>query len=223
MKHFFITGTDTDCGKTYVVCRLLAYYNQNFKAQALKPVASGCEKVNGHLISQDVERLQAYNNDSSLCINRWLFEPPVSPHLAALMANNEFDINEVAQFCQQKEYSHFDYLLIEGAGGLLVPLNTHQTWLDFLKLTGIPVILVVGMRLGCINHALLTDAVLKMNEIPSFGWIANCLDKEMLLLEENISTLKAKMHMPFIGRVPYNLTGGEDIEFANHILLNNLK
>ncbi|WP_131781634.1 dethiobiotin synthase [Legionella gresilensis] len=220
MKRIFITGTDTDCGKTYVVCKLLNFYNQKFKAQALKPVASGCERINGHLISQDVMRLQAYNNEPSLCINRWLYEPPISPHLAALFANNEFDINEIDQFSQQEEFNNFDYLLIEGAGGLLVPINNYETWLDFLKLTAIPVILVVGMRLGCLNHALLTDAVLKANQIFCLGWIANCLDKEMLFLEENINTLKSKMHMPFIGRVPYNLPNDKEIKFADHILFN---
>ncbi|MGQ3887459.1 dethiobiotin synthase [Legionella sp. CNM-1927-20] len=220
MKRYFITGTDTDCGKTYVLCKLLTYYNRKYKAQALKPVASGCEKINSHLISQDVIRLQSCNSTPSLCINRWLYEPPISPHLAAHFAKNEFDIAQIAQFCQQEEFSDFDYLLIEGAGGLLVPLNAHETWLDFLKLTAIPVILVVGMRLGCINHALLTDAILKLNQIPCLGWIANCLDKEMLFIEENIDTLKDKMHMPFIGSVPYNLIADETIKFADHILFN---
>ncbi|STX28925.1 dethiobiotin synthetase [Legionella beliardensis] len=203
MKQFFITGTDTDCGKTYVLGSLLNYLNQTYKAQALKPLASGCDEINGQLISQDVIRLQRYNADPNLTINRWQYLPPISPHLAAQFAGEVITVDEIAQFCQQDVFTRFDYLLIEGAGGLLVPLNSQETWLDFLKLTRIPVILVVGMRLGCINHALLTDAVLKANQITCFGWVANYLDNNMLVVEENIATLEARMHMPLIGRV-YN-------------------
>jgi dethiobiotin synthetase len=112
-------------------------------------------------------------------------------------------VKEIAHFCLQKSFSNHDYLLIEGAGGLLVPLNEKETWLDFLTTMQIPAILVVGMRLGCLNHALVTDTVLKSNQIPYLGWIANCLDQNMLFLAENIATLSKKMSVPLLATVDY--------------------
>lgn len=203
MKRYFITGTDTDCGKTYVVCQLLDFFNQrhHMTAQALKPVASGCFKQAGKLISEDVTQLQQHNHDLQQVVSHWLYEPPISPHLAARKAGDELSVKKIAKFCQG--FSHYDHLLIEGAGGLFVPLNAEETWLDFLKITGIPVILVVGIKLGCINHALLTDEVLRMHGIPCFGWIANHLDANVLYPDEIISTLMNKMTMPFLATVPY--------------------
>jgi dethiobiotin synthetase len=200
----FITGTDTDCGKTYVTCQLLDYFKaQQRKALALKPVASGCSLINGTLENEDVLNLQRHNSDPSLAINSWQFEPPISPHLAAKAANCRLTAADIASFCLSQQFAAFDPLLIEGAGGLMVPLNEKETWIDFLKLTKIPVILVVGLRLGCINHALLTAAALKANQIETVGWIANCLDKNMLALDENLATLEQKMEMPLLARVDF--------------------
>ncbi|KTD25102.1 dethiobiotin synthase [Legionella maceachernii] len=204
MKIFFITGTDTDSGKTYVTCQLLNFLNQRQQsALALKPVASGCDEINGQLLSADVLALQKYNCNSSLEINGWKFAPPISPHIAAKKVNLHLSIQKIADFCFDERFSHFDYLFIEGAGGLMAPLNDEETWLDFLKWTQIPAILVVGMQLGCLNHALLTDTVLKHNRISCAGWIANCLDKAMLAKDENIKTLSLKMHMPQLATISY--------------------
>jgi dethiobiotin synthetase len=204
MKIYFITGTDTDSGKTYISCQLLDYFKQqNKRALALKPVASGCHEKDGLLQSEDVLNLQKHNLDPSLKINGWQFAPAISPHIAAKQVNCRLSLQDIADFCFDEQFSQVDYLLIEGAGGLMAPLNEEETWLDFLKLTQIPVILVVGMRLGCLNHALLTDAVLNYNQISCVGWIANCLDKEMLVRDENISTLAQKMHMPQLATVGY--------------------
>ncbi len=204
-KSYFITGTDTNIGKTYVTCQLLDYYNRQQKpALGLKPVASGCYEREGQLLSEEVINLQQYNRDQSYKINGWKFAPSISPHLAAKEAKQRLILNEIADFCFDKQFAHFDYVFIEGAGGLMAPLNEEETWLDFLKLTQTPVILVVGIRLGCLNHALLTDAVLKQNQIPCAGWIANCVDNEMLAREENIKTLAAKMQMPQLATVPFN-------------------
>lgn len=203
MKHYFITGTDTDCGKTYVVCQLLDWINQQHQstAQALKPVASGCYKREGRLVSEDVLQLQQHNHDPEQVISQWLYEPPISPHLAARKKGDDLTVKKIAQFCEG--FSSYDHLLIEGAGGLFVPLNDKETWLDFLKKTGIPVILVVGIKLGCINHALLTDEVLRMHGISCFGWIANHLDASVLYPDEIIGTLMNKMTMPFLASVSY--------------------
>lgn len=204
MPSFFITGTDTDCGKTYVTCQLLDYFNhQGITTQAIKPIASGCVMQGEQLISDDVTRLQRHNADSKRIINRWRYLEPIAPHLAARYHGEQLSAKEVVEFLSDSSYQTFDNLLIEGAGGLLVPLNEDETWLDVLRLSHSPVILVVGMRLGCINHALLTDAVLKANGVPCVGWIANQLDNHMLFFDENLHTLREKMHMPLIATVSY--------------------
>jgi dethiobiotin synthetase len=214
MTSYFITGTDTDCGKTYVTCQLLDYFKaQKKRALALKPVASGCSEYKGQMQSEDVLNLQKHNCDSSYSINNWLFVPPISPHLAAKAMNVRLSASEIATFCFNEQFSNFDPLLIEGAGGLMVPLNEEETWLDFLELTKIPVIVVVAMRLGCINHALLTDAVLKTKQIKAQGWIANCLDENMLALDENIATLSLKMQMPLLAVLPYQGKFSRDCVF----------
>ncbi len=202
MKIYFISGTDTGCGKTYITCQLLNYLKQNNKkALALKPVASGCEEG---FLNEDVINLQRYNQDKHQSINGWSFVPPISPHLAAAAVGCNLGIKKLAAFCLERPLDNIDYLLIEGAGGLLAPLNSQESWLDFIIYLQIPVILVVGMRLGCLNHALLSDTVLKINNIKEAGWIANCLDKDMLALEDNILTLKQRMTLPFLGAIEYD-------------------
>ncbi|CDZ78415.1 ATP-dependent dethiobiotin synthetase BioD [Legionella massiliensis] len=204
MRPYFITGTDTDCGKTYVSCQLLDYFkNREKPALALKPVASGCRENNGQLESEDVLHLTKHNSPTAYPINGWQYAPPISPHLAAKAVNSSLSVKELASFCLDERYQSFSPLLIEGAGGLMVPLNDEETWVDFLTFTKIPAIVVVGMKLGCINHALLTDAVLKMNNIETVGWIANCLDSSMLALEGNLATLTDKMQIPLLGVLPY--------------------
>ena len=200
MKRYFITGTDTDCGKTYVTAKLLDYYTNSV---AIKPIASGCSLINNHLVSSDAEQLTKNNHLSLDEINPWRFEHPVSPHIAAQKAGKFIDVNQVASYCMNFQAPGVDTLFIEGAGGLMVPLNENHTWLDFLKITKIPVILVVGMKLGCINHALLTASVVKANEIEFAGWIANCIDPQMLSLEENINTLIGLLKSSPLGTLSY--------------------
>lgn len=212
MKTFFITGTDTECGKTYVTCKLLEHLTQKQKkAFALKPVGSGSSQdTAGNWVNDDISNLTSYNertlNPLNQPINGWLFPSPISPHLAAKEVSQHLSAQDLATFCNNKKFSTLDYLLIEGAGGLLVPLNDEETWLDFLKIMNIPVILVVGMRLGCINHALLTDSVLQAHQIPCEGWIANCIDSTMIARKENIDTLSKKMKMPLIDIIEHGST-----------------
>lgn len=201
MKRYFITGTDTDCGKTYVTNQLKQHFP---KAQAIKPIASGCSEVGGQLVNEDA--LLHQSNLSMEMINPWRFKQPVSPHIAAKEEGVLVTSQELATFCLQWQASDVETLLIEGAGGLMMPLNDNETWIDFLTLTKIPVILVVGMRLGCINHALLTARVLQFHGIECVGWIANCLDPTMLFLADNKATLVQKMNFPLLGTVDF---GGE--------------
>lgn len=199
MKRFFITGTDTDCGKTYVTARLVNYFSSS---AAIKPVASGCMEVENTLVSSDAQHLQK-NSISLDVINPWRFKLPVSPHIAAQNEGVSLSITEIADYCLNLQLDGIEKLFIEGAGGLMVPLNDHDTWIDFLKITKIPVILVVGMKLGCINHALLTETVLYANHIQCVGWIANCIDPNMQALSANIATLTEKLASPLLARIPF--------------------
>lgn len=201
MKRYFITGTDTDCGKTYVTRQLVHFFSNS---AAIKPVASGCTLIEGQLVNSDAQQLQQNSLLSLDVINPWRFKSPVSPHIAAKEHGFELSISELADYCLSLQIPGIETLLIEGAGGLMVPLNDKETWLDFLTITQIPVILVVGMKLGCINHALLTATALKANRIECIGWIANCIHSEMLSLTENIYTLQRMMDMPLLAVTPYS-------------------
>lgn len=197
MKRYFIIGTDTDCGKTYVTARLVDYFKQqNQRVQAIKPVASGCVDR----ISEDAVCLDKHNGKLTQG-TFWRLQRPIAPHIAAAEEGIALTADAIANVCQSFETDALDYLLIEGAGGLMVPLNPQETWLDFLRLTQIPVLLVVGMRLGCINHALLTDWALTTHHIECVGWVANCLDDSMLALPETIKTLKDRLSCPQWGTV----------------------
>lgn len=222
MKKYFVTGTDTGCGKTYITCNIVRHIqNEGFTVRALKPVASGCEaftplphmsieyiKKYSHngLVNEDVTNIIKNDlteaNYADIC--GWLFREPIAPHIAAGDENVQLSADEIASFCQNPDLEKFDYILIEGAGGLMVPLNFTETWLDLLKQLKIAVILVVGMRLGCINHALLTINALKTANVSVAGWIANSIDPNMLRLKENISTLQKFIPYPLLGVVDYN-------------------
>ncbi|MCL5272021.1 MAG: dethiobiotin synthase [Gammaproteobacteria bacterium] len=201
MKKYFITGTDTDCGKTYVTRKLTEFVPDS---AAIKPVASGCTLIDGELISSDAQELLYKSALTMQQINPWRFKLPVSPHIAARQEGVRLDVKELADYCTAFQSRDVENLFIEGAGGLMVPLNEEETWLDFLKYTKLPVIIVVGMKLGCINHALLTATVLKSNNINCAGWIANCLDVGMLALEENIQTLKSRLEIPLLTIIPFS-------------------
>ena len=201
MKRYFITGTDTDCGKTYVTAKLVQYFS---KSAAIKPIASGCLELNNQQVSTDALALQEQCHLSLDVINPWRFKLPVSPHIAARAEECYLSVAEIADYCLNLQLAGIDRLFIEGAGGLMVPLNDNQTWIDFLKITRFPVILVVGMRLGCINHALLTATALKAHNIRCAGWIANCVDPDMFALFENIETLTSLLEAPLLATLPYS-------------------
>ncbi|HAU1151549.1 TPA: dethiobiotin synthase [Legionella pneumophila] len=200
MKRYFVTGTDTDCGKTFVTNQLVSHFSNS---AAIKPIASGCDHSDNQLVNSDALLHQQQNHLSLDIINPWRFRLPVSPHISAREDGASIDVHEVADYCLNLRLNNIKKLFIEGAGGLLVPLNEQATWLDFLKLTNIPVILVVGMKLGCINHTLLTQEVFEINKIKCQGWIANCIDQDMLMLEDNISTLEVKLKYPLLATISY--------------------
>jgi dethiobiotin synthetase len=211
MKRYFIIGTDTDCGKTYVTTQLVEHFKRcKQRVLAIKPLATGCNEVDGRLTSDDANELNQHHGYVLDERQFYRFKSPVSPHLAAEEAEIELSIESIAALCDKHTTDMFDVLLIEGAGGLMVPLNSKDTWIDFLIHTKIPVILVVGMKLGCLNHAALTASVLKSQGIATLGWIANCIDPHMLALERNIQTLGERLPFPLLATVPF--MGGELIQ-----------
>ncbi|HSC75576.1 MAG TPA: dethiobiotin synthase [Pseudomonadales bacterium] len=198
----FIAGTDTGVGKTHIACQLLrAAQQQGLRTLGLKPLAAGAEKIDDEWRNEDAVLLQQvataklpYTN-----INPFCFALPVAPHLAAKKTGTSLSAKTIAQHVRNVlDETDFDYAVIEGAGGWRVPLNETETFADVVKLLQVPVILVVGMKLGCINHALLTAEAIKTDGVTLQGWIANDLGNSMSLLEENIATLENLLPAPRI-------------------------
>jgi dethiobiotin synthetase len=187
-------------------------------ALGIKPVASGCVWVDEQWVSEDACALASYSAPIETQTPPWRLKNPISPHLAATADGVSITLESVLNYCADAERFHPDYLLIEGAGGLMAPLNFKETWLDFLKARQMPVILVVGMRLGCLNHALLTELALVSNGVCCAGWVANIMDKEMLALSDNIDTLKEKMKTPWLATVSQG--GGIDGDVVMKALIN---
>lgn len=219
-QGYFVTGTDTGVGKTTVSCALLrAFAAQGKKVVGMKPVVAGSENGRWH----DVEQLIAASNISAARehVNPYAFDPPVSPHIAALQAG--IDINlAVIQRAYQALSSQADIVIAEGAGGFLVPLNAQQTGADLACVLNLPVILVVGMRLGCLNHALLTAQAIRAASLPLAGWMANGIDPQMMALEENIATLEQRLDGPLLGMLAFNSEIDKRIEISRYCLIDKI-
>lgn len=201
---YFITGTDTGVGKTTVTLGLmLALQQQGHRVAAMKPVAAGCEETPAGLRNEDALRLQQASSvvlDYDL-VNPCAFAPPIAPHVGAKTAGETIDIDNLIN--KYKEISRqAECVLVEGAGGWLVPLNTQQTLADLARALGLKVILVVGLRLGCLNHALLTAESIQAHGCGLAGWVANRLPGEMAAVNSNIEALKARLACPYLGCVP---------------------
>jgi len=205
-QAYFITGTDTDVGKTYVACKLIRdYIAQGYKAVGMKPVAAGCEFVNGEWINEDVLKLiQASNVVASReLVNPYCFNEPIAPHIAAEKTGVKIEI-EVIKQAFDALVTMADIVVIEGAGGFLVPINNRQSMADLAVALNIPIILVVGMKLGCINHALLTVEAIKVRQLALHGWIANEIDRKMLALDENMTSLSQRIPQPKLFSLAYS-------------------
>lgn len=198
---FFVTGTDTGIGKTYVSCLLLhALAARNMAVVGMKPIAAGSE--NGRW--QDVELLRVASNiDVSLNdLNPYALQAPIAPHIAAGQEGVAIEITQIER-CYDRLARNADVVIVEGVGGFLVPINTRETIADLAIALDLPVILVIGMRLGCINHALLTVQAIKHAGLSLAGWVANCVDSAMLAQEENIAALRQRIDGPLLGQVPF--------------------
>jgi dethiobiotin synthetase len=203
---FFVTGTDTDVGKTYIASALVRHFvQQGYKTVGMKPVAAGCESVNGELRHSDVDALVATSNVQAALsdVNPYAFLPAIAPHIAAEQAGVNISLEKIQQAIERLK-SQADVVVVEGAGGFRVPINQQETMADLAIKLNLSVILVVGIRLGCINHALLTAGSIKAAGLNLVGWVANRIDPNMPALEENIATLKAMIKAPCIADVAWN-------------------
>lgn len=188
-QYYFITGTDTGVGKTYVTTRLLEQFQQQgLRTIGLKPLASGCEKTRLGLRNDDAVQLQQTASIKLPYeqVNPFAYEPAIAPHIAA---NNALTAKQIVESLQWIKHTPADVVLIEGAGGWLLPLNEKETMADVVRALNIPVMLVVGLKLGCLNHAALTFHHLQSNQTPFTGWIANSLGSAMEAQKENVNTL----------------------------------
>jgi dethiobiotin synthetase len=196
-KAYFVTGTDTDAGKTHVACQLIAQHvAQGLKVVGMKPVAAGCKLVNGEWLNQDVQKLNATSNVKAPLelVNPYCFNEPIAPHLAANMAGVEIKIDKIT-YAYQQLTNMADVVIVEGAGGFLVPLNQTQSLADLAEALALPIILVVGMKLGCINHSLLTAEAIKARGLKLHGWVANHIDPNMAMRKENIATIEEQLKL----------------------------
>ncbi len=217
-KAFFITGTDTEVGKTHV-CEILlnAATNAGKLSIGLKPVAAGAERNSlGEWQNEDALRLMS---SSSLHLPYKVVNPicvpePLSPHIAAKRAGVQICVNSLLNSLNEGLSAGADVTLVEGAGGWRVPINREQTLADLAKALNIPVILVVGMRLGCINHALLSAEAIRADGLELFGWIANQVAPDMPAFDENMDTLVHMLPAPLLGVVPHGLSVSDKSLFS---------
>jgi len=215
--RYFVAGTDTGVGKTRVTAALLlAARAYGLRSLGLKPVAAGCTPADGRLVNDDALLLQRCSSITLdyPAVNPVALEPAIAPHIAAGRIGIELRAAELAGRVRAQEAGGAELLLVEGAGGWLVPLGATETMADLAAALGYPVILVVGMRLGCLNHALLTAGAIRAAGLPLAGWVANCLTPEMDALEENIRTLELRLPALRLGTVPF-LAGGCTPERVN--------
>ena len=222
-KAFFITGTDTGVGKTLVATALLKLANeQGHTTLGLKPVSAGCYLRDGMQVNEDAwELMQASSLKKDYAdINPVALREPMAPHIAAERENVELAAASLIAQCQP-QLAEAEFAVIEGAGGWLVPLNAAESMADIAAGIGAPVILVVGLRLGCINHALLSAAAVRAAGLELAGWVANQADPEMAVPDENVQTLVARLDAPLLGRIPH-LENPSTIFAVPHLSLDAL-
>lgn len=219
-QGLFVTGTDTGVGKTLVACALLhAFAARGHSVIGMKPVAAGREYGR----YADVDALIAASNVHAQMklVNPYAFEPPIAPHIAAdqMGVTMSLDVMHDAYRALSRQA---DVVIVEGAGGFMIPLNASETSADLACMLGLPVVLVVGMRLGCINHAMLTRRAIEDQGLACAGWVANTLDGNMLNLKENIIFLSECLEAPLIATIP-RLEAPNSFECASYLSLDAMK
>ncbi|OJF67604.1 dethiobiotin synthase [Alteromonas sp. V450] len=250
MKQYFITGTDTEVGKTYVTCQLLqAAQKASLSAIGYKPIAAGCEQIDGEWVNEDALNIQKAcskirankaikitdnnelksvneNNEESgqtlplHQINPIALRAAIAPHIAALEEGVALTFDEIAKGLDELNAYQPDLLLMEGAGGWRLPLTVGDEYTptyylsDVVKVLKMDVILVVGMRLGCLNHALLTAEAIRADGLTIKGWVANDITGNMARYQENLHSLKAMLPEPLLAEIPYQVAPNDEVLFA---------
>lgn len=205
-KTYFITGTDTDVGKT-ICCKALlqAANKQQLTTVAYKPIAAGCEITKNGLRNADALILQQHSNItlSYHDVNPIAFLQPIAPHIAAQIQNADIDTSQISQGLKNLQNFNSDVIIVEGAGGWRLPLNQNETLADWVIAEKLPVILVVGMKLGCLNHAILTYESILHDGLQVVGWIANQVQSDMPFYQQNIDLLTHKINAPLLAEIPF--------------------
>ena len=220
-KSFFITGSDTGVGKTLVATALLlAAGRRGLRTIGIKPLSAGCERR-----GQD----QLFNNDALALqvaatvsldygtVNPVALEPFLAPHIAAAQAGVELVSADFVEHVASLQDIGADLVIVEGAGGWLVPLNASETMADVCRDSDLPAIMVVSMKLGCINHALLTAGAIRQSGVRLAAWVANSVEPEMIALEENLQTLHAGLSAPMLGTIPFKGVGCSAEDVVDHL------
>lgn len=207
MSGVFVTGTDTGVGKTLAAAALLHALRRRYdRVVGMKPVAAGAVRVGASWASEDALALRAA---SSIAVppeldNPVLLPEAMSPHLAAQRAGVQVAIPHIVH-CYRELAAQADAVIVEGAGGFLVPLGEDKTGADLARALALPVVLVVGLRLGCLNHALLTAEAIRARGLSLIGWICNRIDPAMLQPEENIAYLAAQLAVPLVADIGFSV------------------
>jgi dethiobiotin synthetase len=206
MKGCFVTGTDTGVGKTLVASALLHELQRHHRrVVGMKPVAAGAVSIAGDFVSEDALALRAA---STMWVapeldNPVLLREPLSPHIASRREGKRIDIGELRRR-HQRLASRADFVVVEGAGGFHVPLTERHTGADLAAALALPIVLVVGLRLGCLNHALLTAEAIRARRLDLAGWIANRIDPHMQVQEDNIMYLRERLQAPLLADIPHS-------------------
>jgi dethiobiotin synthetase len=219
MHGVFVTGTDTGIGKTYCACALIhAVKARGRRVMPMKPIAAGAADHGGRRANDDTMRLleaAGVSIERLQDVTPILLEEGIAPHIAAARARRAIDLAPVlASFRQLQAGDAF--MVVEGVGGFCVPLGARLDTVDLARAIGLPAVLVVGMRLGCLNHALLTAQAVRAAGLELAGWIANTIDPDMPAREENVAALAERLDAPLLGRLPY-APGMQAGEVARHL------
>ncbi len=204
-QGFFVTGTDTGVGKSLASAALLhAFAALGYRAVGMKPVAAGADLIDGVWCNEDVLQLQAASNvaANAAWVNPYLLRRPLAPHIAAEIQGVSIELPRIVDAYAQLA-ALADVVVVEGAGGFRVPLTATRDSADLAQHLALPMILVVGMRLGCLNHALLTAEAITARGLRLAGWVANRIDPDMAAYEENLAALRSRLGCPLLAELPH--------------------
>ncbi len=216
-RGVFITGTDTGVGKTLIACGLVRGLRQRgHRVGVMKPVASGSLRTPRGLRNADAVALMEAGGvpaEKYRRVNPYCFEPPISPHIAAEAANVKIDLDRIREDFEEMARV-VDWMVVEGAGGWLAPLSAQETMSDLARALSLPALLVVGLKLGCLNHAQLSHRAMRSDGVAVAGWVSSAIDAEMPHAAANLESLERLLGEPPLAVVPALRGGGADLVLA---------